>query len=104
MTQLAPREAIWFALGQVPRGKVVTYGELAQLANLPGAARFAGSLLKQLPPNSSLPWHRVINAQGRISLPPDSPEGLAQMRRLRDEGVTVVDGKISLARFGWLRS
>jgi len=98
------REAIWLAVNSIPAGKVVTYGELAKLANLPGAARLAGSVLKNLPEGSRLPWHRVINAQGRISLPEDSASAQEQVRRLQAEGVVVNRGKISLAQFGWLRS
>lgn len=102
MAQIANKEALWLALSQIPAGKVITYGELARLANLPGAARLAGAVLKQLPENSSLPWHRVINAQGKFSLPETSPAGEEQRRRLTAEGVIISNGKISLARFGWL--
>ncbi|MBE8718380.1 MGMT family protein [Cellvibrio polysaccharolyticus] len=103
MTNIASREAIWLALSQIPPGKVVTYGELARMANLPRAARLAGTVLKQLPENSQLPWHRVINAQGKLSLPASTPAGKEQARRLTAEGVIISAGKVSLAQFGWLR-
>jgi methylated-DNA-protein-cysteine methyltransferase-like protein len=50
---------------------------------------------------SGLPWHRVINAQGRISLPAASTAALAQRRRLEEEGVVFIGGKVDLDRFGW---
>lgn len=96
------KEAIYFALHLIPSGKVVTYGQLATLANLPRAARLVGSVLRELPEESQLPWHRVINAQGKISLPIDSTGYNEQMQRLRAEGVEVQLGKIDLRRFRWL--
>jgi len=97
----ANKEAIYLALQQIPRGTVVTYGQLAQLAGLPGAARLVGNLLNNLPEGTRLPWHRVINAQGKLSLPADSPGYIEQIRRLTLEDIEVIRGKISLKRFGW---
>lgn len=98
---ISNKEAIFLALQQIPRGKVVTYGQLARLAGLPGAARLAGSVLRELPKGTRLAWHRVINAQGKLSLPPGSPSYQEQIRRLTAEGVEIHNGKISLLRFGW---
>lgn len=97
----ANKEAIYLALQQIPRGTVVTYGQLAQLAGLPGAARLVGNLLNNLPEGTRLPWHRVINAQGKLSLPVDSPGYTEQVRRLTQEGIEITRGKINLTRFGW---
>ncbi|HCU23799.1 MAG TPA: cysteine methyltransferase [Deltaproteobacteria bacterium] len=52
---------------KIPRGKVLTYGQVATLAGLPRAARVVGGILFKLGPESRLPWQRVINAQGKIS-------------------------------------
>jgi methylated-DNA-protein-cysteine methyltransferase-like protein len=93
--------AIYTALRSVPAGKVVTYGQLAKMAGLPGAARLAGTLLCQLPENTDLPWHRVINAQGKLSMPENSPGYLEQVKRLKNEGVSVNNGKIKLKQFQW---
>lgn len=90
------KEAIYLAVSTIPPGKVVTYGELARLAGLPGAARLAGTLMSGLSENSTLPWHRVINAQGRISLPEHSAAGKIQQERLEAEGVIFERGKINL--------
>ncbi len=92
---------IWQSLAAIPAGTVVTYGQLAQLAGLPGYARFVGSTLKQLPADSGLPWHRVINASGRISFADGSEAYLRQRQRLQDEGIHIQQGRISLARFQW---
>ena len=95
------REAIYLALMTIPAGKVITYGQLASLAGLPGAARLAGTVLSGLPEKTELPWHRVINAQGKISLPVDSTAYKKQMQRLKAEGVQIKNGKISLRIYGY---
>lgn len=94
-------EAIYLALQSIPAGKVIAYGQLAQLAGRPGAARQIGKVLSNLPENTELPWHRVVNAQGRISLPIASAGYALQHKRLAAEGVEVIAGKINLQRFGW---
>src|SRR5690606_34934489 len=91
----------FLALSQIPAGSVVTYGRLAQLAGLPGAARLVGHVLRELPEGSSLPWHRVINAQGKLSLPEQSASYKEQTRRLQQEGIEITRGKINLKRFGF---
>ena len=95
------KEAIYLALMTVPEGKVITYGQLASLAGLPGAARLAGAVLSGLPDKTGLPWHRVINAQGKISLPVDSGAYKKQLQRLQAEGVEIKNGKISLRIYGY---
>ena len=52
---------------RIPRGRVATYGQIARLAGIPGQARLVGYALHALPAGHSLPWHRVINAQGKCS-------------------------------------
>lgn len=91
--------ALYTALMQVPTGRVVTYGQLAQLAGRPGAARWAGSVLKSLPAHSKLPWHRVIAATGRISLPGEA--GSEQRQRLEAEGVIFNGDKVPLGKYRW---
>lgn len=100
-TSVTNREAIYLALMSIPAGKVITYGQLATLAGLPGAARLAGTLLCRLPENTELPWHRVINAQGKISLPSDSAAYQQQKLRLLAEGIAIKNGKISLRIYGY---
>ncbi|KUJ81687.1 cysteine methyltransferase [Microbulbifer flavimaris] len=91
--------AICQVLARIPVGHVITYGDLAAMAGYPRAARRAGQALRQLPADTTLPWHRVINAQGRISVP--EPAAGRQRERLEQEGVIAIGGRIDLARFRW---
>jgi methylated-DNA-protein-cysteine methyltransferase-like protein len=95
------RTALYLTLAQVPAGKVVSYGQLAELAGLGRAARWVGRTLSQLPPDSKLPWHRVLGAGGRISLPVGSASGDEQRARLRMEGVSVQNNRVDIQRHGW---
>ncbi|MCF4998046.1 DNA base-flipping protein YbaZ [Pseudomonas syringae] len=95
------RTALYLTLAQVPEGKVVSYGQLAELAGLGRAARYVGRTLSQLPGDTKLPWHRVIGAGGRISLPVGSPSGDEQRARLRMEGITVQNNRVDIRRHGW---
>ena len=92
-------ERIWQVVGSIPRGAVATYGQVAALAGLPRGARRVGRTLARLPADTRLPWHRVVNAHGRVSLP--GAAGRHQQDRLRREGVHINDDRISLARFRW---
>lgn len=97
----APR-GLYLVLAQVPPGQVVSYGQLAELAGLGRAARWVGRTLSQLPVDTRLPWHRVLGAGGRISLPADSPGGREQRARLREEGVLLHNDRVDIRRHGWL--
>lgn len=100
-TQEQRREAIYLALAQVPKGKVITYGSLAKLAGFPNGARLAGRLMCGLPAGSKLPWHRVINSQGKLSLRENSDSYREQIRRLEKEGVEIKNGKIKLSVYAY---
>ncbi|WP_034912807.1 MGMT family protein [Erwinia sp. 9145] len=94
------RQRIWQIVAAIPCGKVATYGDIARLAGSPGAARQVGGVLKRLPEGSKLPWHRVINRAGMISLTGDNLE--RQRNALIDEGIDVSpEGKIVLSRYRW---
>ncbi len=95
------REALYLVLAQIPPGKVISYGELASLAGLGRAARWVGRTLSQLPEGSRLPWHRVIAASGRISLPAGTASGAEQRARLRAEGVSILNERVDMRRHGW---
>lgn len=94
-------ERIYAVVKRIPEGRVATYGQIAELAGLPRQARLVGYALHGCP--KSLPWHRVINAQGKISLPADSTAAMTQRRRLQEEGVTLLGGKVDLQRYRWTR-
>ena len=97
-------QLIWETVRQIPRGKVATYAEVAEQAGVPGQARLVGYALHNLPAKSDVPWHRVINSQGRISLPRGDGGYQRQKRLLAREGVTFREERVDLARFGWLRA
>jgi methylated-DNA-protein-cysteine methyltransferase related protein len=94
-------ERIWAAVRRIPRGRVATYGQIAALAGFPKQPRLAGYALHQLPSATRLPWHRVINAQGRISFPRGSAAFREQKQRLEADGVAFVGGRVDLERYRW---
>ena len=93
------RDAILRCLSEIPSGKVTTYGALAKAAGLGSASRYAGAVLRSLPEGSTLPWHRVINSQGRISLPEHHPAHNEQRIRLESEGIVFIKAKVDLKKF-----
>ena len=93
---------IYAVVRRVPRGRVTTYGQIATLAGLKGHARQVGYALHALPDGSSVPWHRVINAQGKVSPRADPDYMTIQQRLLEAEGIEIGRGdRISLKRYGW---
>lgn len=95
-------ERIYDVARQIPRGKVSTYGRVAEVAGLSGHARLVGYALHALPDGGDVPWHRVINHEGRISARKRSSWGVEQRRRLEAEGVEFDErGRIDLARHFW---
>lgn len=95
-------DAILATVQSIPPGRVATYGQIAELAGLPGRARLVGRVLGALPPESGTPWHRVVNAKGEISLRGDGEAVELQQLLLQDEGVLVDNrGHIDLGRFRW---
>ena len=89
----------------IPEGRVATYGQIAFLAGLPGHARQVGFALRGLPEGSTVPWQRVVNAQGEISSRDDPAWEGFQRHLLEEEGVRFKAkgerGRIDLDRFGW---
>jgi methylated-DNA-protein-cysteine methyltransferase-like protein len=96
-------ERIYAAVRRVPRGRVATYGQIAAVAGLPGHARQVGYALHALKASTGVPWQRVINAKGMISLRP-MRGGVSQRLLLEAEGVKFdAAGRVSLTKFGWKR-
>lgn len=91
------RGRIYQVVNQIPRGKVARYGQIARLAEMPSHARLVGRILSQLPADTKLPWHRVVNSQGKIT----NPGRVRQEARLAEEGVNLLNGRVSLKLFGW---
>jgi len=94
-----PAERILAAVRAIPRGEVAGYGEVARQAGVAGRARWVARLLAGST-DPSLPWHRVLRSDGRIAFPAGSSGWLEQVRRLRAEGVDVVEGRVRIKRDG----
>jgi methylated-DNA-protein-cysteine methyltransferase related protein len=94
--------AVFRMVRTIPRGRVMTYGQIAALLGAPRAARAVGYAMRQCPPG--VPWQRVVNAQGGISLRANVDSMLTQRILLEQEGVTVRRGRIALDRYRWRRS
>ena len=92
-------ERLCQVVAQIPTGRVVSYGDVAQRAGLPGYARFVGTTLGKLPKDTGLPWHRVVNASRKIA-PRGSGRMGEQKRRLRAEGI-VLNGDTVAKEFYW---
>lgn len=107
--QLAYYKQVWSFVRQVPTGKVVTYGQIAQSLPEPQtldideqalpAARLVGSAMAASP--ADVPWHRVINSQGKVS---NRPEANKQVQLLEAEGLSFLQGRIDLNEHQWLGS
>ena len=94
-------QSVWKVVAEIPCGHVLTYGEVARLAGMPRAARRVSQALRRAPRNMGLPWHRVVNAQGRISFAEDSSGWQRQKDLLEVEGLVFLHGKIDLERYGY---
>ena len=96
-------QQVYAAVARIPRGQLATYGQIAELIGVWGAARQVGWALRRLPLPSEIPWQRVVNAKGQISFTP-SREGSdwIQAELLRAEGIPVdAAGCLPLARHRW---
>jgi methylated-DNA-protein-cysteine methyltransferase-like protein len=92
---------IYRVVERIPAGRVATYGVVARLAGRPGAARTVGWALSALPHDSDVPWWRVINALGKISLGNHHHGAVLQRALLLRDGVRFAAGTVDLALFGW---
>jgi methylated-DNA-protein-cysteine methyltransferase related protein len=96
----AAYEKIYAAVRRIPRGRVATYGQIAAIAGFPGHARQVGYALHALHASTAVPWQRVVNAAGRISLRP-MDGGISQRLLLEKEGVRFAGDRIPLKRYAW---
>ena len=93
---------IWSTVRRIPRGKVATYGQIAAEAGFPGQARLVGYALHALSGEHDVPWQRVINARGEISLGGVGGSGGIQRALLEREGIEFdARGRVDLARYQW---
>jgi methylated-DNA-protein-cysteine methyltransferase related protein len=97
------RERVYAVVRLVPQGRVTTYGDVGSALGSPTVARQVGYALAALDAaHDDVPWHRVVNAQGRISFRGDDERGAAQRRRLVREGVAF-DAEERIVGFAALR-
>ena len=94
-------EQLYIALGQIPSGRLCSYGQLAALAGYPSLARWVGQQMSKLPKDTQLPWHRVVNAQGEISFAAGTPAYQRQLSRLIDEGSAETSGRLLWRERRW---
>lgn len=96
----SPTKRIYEAVKQIPRGKVATYGKIAEMAGNPRMSRAVGNALHKNPDPEHIPCHRVVNAQGCLAKAYVFGGEGVQARLLREEGVEVENGKVDLGRYG----
>lgn len=102
MKRRSTYETIYQVIRKIPRGRVATYGQVPKLTGMAGHARQVGYALHVLPAKSNVPWYRVINAKGQISLR-STGESIEQRALLEKEGIVFdSDNRVSLKRYGWL--
>jgi methylated-DNA-protein-cysteine methyltransferase-like protein len=90
---------VWRLVMKIPRGKVATYGQIAVWLGWPRRARMVGMAMRHCP--QGVPWQRVVNAQGGISLRTAVGSMMTQRILLEQEGVALRSGRVSLARYRW---
>ena len=92
---------IYTIIASIPKGCVVSYGQVAALAGYPNNARLVGRLLKEMPKDSTIPWHRVVNSQGKIAFPVGSNKYQEQRQKLLSEGVLFINDKVNMRECRW---
>lgn len=93
---------IWEQAALIPEGSVASYGQIAKLAGLPRrGARMVGRAVGSAPKEMALPWHRIVNAQGKIAIPKGSRGYERQQELLRAEGIEVENGKLNMDLYRW---
>lgn len=89
-------------IARIPYGKVASYGQVAKMAGLPKHARLVGYVLKNLDDDVKIPWFRVINSQGKISLSKLNEKGEnIQKLKLLDEGIDILNDKVNMKVYAW---
>jgi methylated-DNA-protein-cysteine methyltransferase-like protein len=95
-------DIIWKTVRRIPKGKVSTYGQIARIAGLGENARLVGYAMHNIPRGSNVPWHRVINSKGTISLPQKDGMYQLQKRLLQKEKIVFKKEKIDLKKYEWV--
>jgi len=93
---------VYRLVSRIPRGRVATYGQIAALLGAPRAARAVGYAMKRCPQGDGLPWHRVLNARGGISLRANVSGMITQRLLLEREGLAFRNDRVDLRRHRWV--
>jgi methylated-DNA-protein-cysteine methyltransferase related protein len=94
-------QKVWRTVLNIPKGKVASYGQIADLAGLPGRARYVGRAMAYAPKNMKVPWYRVLRSNGQMAFEAGSPHAEQQKSLLQNEGVTVLKNRVDLKIHGW---
>jgi methylated-DNA-protein-cysteine methyltransferase related protein len=101
MDRIARMHRIWETISEIPKGKVASYGQVATVAGIPRGARQVGYALRHLPEQHDVPWHRVLQASGKIAFDKDTPSHSEQSKRLLLENVSVIAGRVDMLKYRW---
>lgn len=101
MDSTARMQRIRETIRDIPVGKVASYGQIAEIAGVPRGARQVGYTLRNLPDGHDLPWHRVVQTSGKIAFDKATPAFEEQSKRLLEEDVPVLNGRIDMQKYRW---
>jgi methylated-DNA-protein-cysteine methyltransferase-like protein len=94
-------QQVWQTVKVIPEGKVAAYGQIADLAGLPGQARYVSKAMSLAPKEIFLPWHRVIKSNGQIAFEKGSKQAKLQISLLLDEGILVKNHRVNMQEHRW---
>ncbi len=92
-------DPVYKLVKQIPRGRVLSYGAVAKLVRLKGGARSAGRAMSATPQGKGIPWHRVLNAAGKIVI--REPYAGLQRKLLESEGIEVIENRVKMKTYLW---
>jgi methylated-DNA-protein-cysteine methyltransferase-like protein len=92
-------DPVYRLVKQIPRGRVLTYGDVARALRLPGGARTAGRAMAASPQGKGIPWHRVVGAGGKLLI--REPYASLQRKLLESEQVTMTERRVNMKLHHW---
>lgn len=95
-------DKVYALVKRIPRGRVITYGQLARMLRLPGGARTAGFAIAACPSGRGIPWHRVVGAGGKLLT--QEPVSSLQRRLLESEGTQFNGNRVDIANHQWAKA
>lgn len=101
MIQQKTFDRIFKTVNSIPKGKVSSYGQIADFAGLPGRARLVGKCLGQVPKDKEVNWHRVLRSNGQLAFAKGSEHAQLQTGLLQEEGVAVFNNRVKMKNYNW---